>query len=420
MLNRIAEFNFWQGNVPKTGLLRKVYLDRINSLSNNELIKVLVGQRRSGKSYILRQIIAKKIEEGIAPTQILYVNMEFTVFDFIEKYQDLELLFNAFRTEIAQAGKVYLFLDEIQNVSHWEIFVNSLSQDFNQECEIFITGSNSKMLSNELATLLSGRYVSFEIMPFSYQEFLESQQLENLRQNFIKYMQTGGFPEFVNLPNDEAKTHYVSALKDTVLLRDIVQRYKIKDVQLLEDIFVFLVNNASNLISITLIVNYFKSKNRKTNYETVSSYLHYLEDAFLVHKAERFNIKGKEIISGNCKYYINDVAFRNYLYKGFGYGAGYLLENVLYLALRRAGYQIYVGNIHQKEVDFVALKDGKIRYVQSSYLLLDAETIEREFSVLSYISDNYEKFVVTLDDIAFPSQNGIDHLQAWDFIVNKL
>lgn len=224
----------------------------------------------------------------------------------------------------------------------------------------------------------------------------------------------GGLPELMNLNGEETKRNYVSALKDTILLKDIIQRHQIKDIRLLEDIFVYLVNNASNLISITSIVNWFKSKGRKTSYDTVANYIEYICNAYLIHKTERFNIKGKDIISGNYKFYVNDLSFKNHIYKGFGYGAGYMLENLVYIELLRSGYDVYVGSIKDKEVDFVALKDDNIIYIQSTYMLIDEQTITREYSALESINDNYRKIVVSLDDIKMPSKEGVEHVLAWE------
>lgn len=266
--------------------------------------------------------------------------------------------------------------------------------------------------------MLSGRYVSFEIFPFGFQEYIGITAKEQTKQSFIDYMNSGGMPELFMLPDPELKRNYMSALKDTVLLRDIIQRQNIKDVRLLEDIFVYLVNNASNLLSVRNIANFFKSSGRKTSYDTVSAYIRYIEDTFLVHRVERYNIKGKETIAGNCKYYTNDLSFNNYLYKGFGYGTGYMLENIVYLELRRAGFDVYVGSIKDKEVDFVAIKGDRIIYVQSAYILADKETIDREYSALEAIGDSYEKIVVSLDDIAMPLKGGIKHIQAWKLYNN--
>jgi len=413
--NAIRKYNFWGEKNPDYGFYRTDYTDKILTYIFNRLVKVLIGQRRAGKSYILRQLANKLIDSGIDRKNILYVSKEYTDFDFIAHYTDLDDFVKHYKKQLGVSGKVYLFIDEIQNITGWEHFVNSYSQDFIEEYEIFISGSNSKMLSGELATLLSGRYIEFEIFPFSFSEYLGILQKESNKQNFIEYMESGGLPELFNLQNDEIRRNYLAAIKDTVFLRDIIQRYSIKEPKLLEDIFVYLVNNAANLISITSIVNYFKSLGRKTTYDTVSAYVGYLEDAFLIHKSERYDIRGKDTISGNSKYYINDLAYKNYLYTGFAYGIGYKLENLIYLNLKRAGYHVYTGVFRDKEVDFVALKEDKILYVQTTYLLIDEKTIEREYLPLELIADNYEKMVVSLDEIQFPQRNGIKHKQIWKF-----
>lgn len=410
----LIKYNFWGEKFPTTGYIREFYTNKIFESIDNRLIKVFVGQRRVGKSYILRQLIARLIEGGVNKKNILYINKEFTDFDFIKDYKDLEKLINVYREELKPKGKVWLFIDEIQNVEGWEHLINSYSQDYVDNYEVFLSGSNSKMLSGELATLLSGRYIEFQIFPFSFNEYLGITKKENTKQSYIDYMESGGLPELFMLPNEETKRNYISAIKDTVLLRDIIQRQSIKDAKLLEDLFVYLVNNASNLISITNIVKYFKSKERTTTYDTVSNYISYIEDSFIIHKAERYDIRGKETISGTSKYYINDLSFKNYIYSGFGYGVGYKLENLIYLELRRTGYEVYVGTLRDKEIDFVAKKNDRVIYIQSSYILTDEQTILRQYSPLESIEDNYEKFVVSLDDVAFPSNKGIKHVQAWN------
>ncbi len=410
----LEKYNFWKGNIPKLGFFRQNYLDNIQNYSSNNLIKVLVGQRRTGKSYLLRQLANQFITKGVNPVNIFYINKEFIDFDFVAHYSDLEKLVQQYKSVMKPKGKVYLFIDEIQNIAEWERFVNSYSQDYTSEYELFISGSNSKMLSGELATLLSGRYVTFEVLPFSYHEYIGITKQEINKQTYIFYMESGGLPELFILPNEETKRHYIASVKDTVLLRDIIQRYAIKDPILLEDIFAYLVNNASKLMSVNNIANFLKSNGRKTTYDTVGNYIGYIEDTFLIHKAIRYDIKGKETLAGNGKYYINDLAYRNYLYSGFGYGMGYKLENLIYLQLRRAGFEVYVGVIPNKEVDFVAKKADKILYVQSAYLLHDNQTIQREYASLKAINDNYEKIVVSLDDLKFPENNGIKHIQAWN------
>ena len=410
----LKKYNFWEGNVPELGYYRKDYTDKIFDYIGSKLVKVLIGQRYTGKSYILRQIAHRLLKGGVNPRNIFYINKEFTDFDFITDYKNLEALLKLYREKLKPEGKVWLFIEEVQNISGWEHFVNSHSQDFVESYEIFISGSNSKMLSMELTTLLSGRYVNFEVFPFSYMEYTGITQKEVKKQSFIEYMESGALPELFVLPNDETRRNYISAIKDTVLLRDIIQRHSIKEPKLLEDIFVYLVNNASYLVSITKIANYFKSKGRKTTYDTVANYISYIEDTFMIHKVERYDIRGKETISGNCKYYINDLSFKNYLFPGFGYGLGYKLENLVYLELRRAGYEVYIGAIRDKEVDFVAKKGDRLIYLQSTYLLVDEQTTLREYAPLEAIADNYEKAVVSLDDIPLPSNRGIRHILAWN------
>jgi predicted AAA+ superfamily ATPase len=411
----LSRFNFWGNPNLKAGFVRRSYLENIQKYIHNSLVKVLVGQRRTGKSFLLRQIAASLIESGVAPENIFYFNKEYIEFDEIRDYKGLESLIKVYKEKLKPKGRVFLFIDEIQNIYQWEKLINSYAQDFTQEYELFISGSNSRMLSGELSTLLSGRYINFEIYPFSYEEYLGYFQIERNKTTYINYLNSGGLPELYSLPDNESKRHYVSAIKDTVLLRDIIQRNNIKEPKLLEDIFIYLVNTASNLISINNITNYFKSQGRKTSFDTVANYIGYIEDAFLIHKAERFDIRGKDIISGNVKYYCNDLSYINYLYSGFAYGIGYQLENLIYLELKRKGYWVNVGVVPNKEVDFVATKADKVVYVQSTYLLVDENAIQREYAALNAIEDHYEKIVVTLDDISLPIKEGIKHVQAWNF-----
>jgi predicted AAA+ superfamily ATPase len=409
-----GKYNFWNNNIPKLGYTRQDYLGKISGFCNNSLIKVLTGQRRTGKSYLLRQIAYQLIETGTPAKNIFYINKEFLEYDDIKDYIDLDALIKSYQKYLKPKGKVYLFIDEIQNIQEWERIINSYSQNFAENYEVFISGSNSKMLSGELATLLSGRYINFEILPFSFTEYIGINEVENTKESYTNYLKSGGLPELLSLPNDETKQNYVSAVKDTVLLRDIIQRNAIKEPKLLEDLFVYLVNTASNLMSINNITNYFKSKGRKTTYDTVAAYIGYIEDTFLIHKVERFDIRGKDTVAGNVKYYCNDLAYKNYLFSGFAYGLGYLLENMIYLELRRSGFQVYVGVLPNKEVDFVARKSDRVLYLQSSYSLADESTAQREYSALEAISDHYEKLVVSLDDITLPINNGIKHIQAWN------
>lgn len=414
IINSIRKYNFWDNNPIDLGYHRTFYTDKIGQYVGNKLVKVLVGQRRAGKSYILRQIASMLISKSVKKENILYINKEYMELVTLRSAIELEDLYKAYRQTLNPTGKAYILIDEIQYIDEWERFVNSHSQDFAEPCELFISGSNSKLLSGELATLLSGRYVEFEVFPFSYTEYCGITQQETGSESYKKFLQSGALPELFNLPNEEMKQNYISSIKDTVMLRDIVGRYNVKDVNLLDDLFVYLVNNASNLISITNIINFFTSRKRKTNYETLSSYISYLENSFLIHRAERYNIKGRDTISGNSKYYLNDLCYRNYLYAGYGYGIGYLLENSIYLSLRRAGYQVYVGTIKNTEVDFVAIKGERRFYLQVTLQLIDEQTIDREYRSLKLIDDNFDKYVVSMDDYKIPTNEGVEHISAWD------
>ncbi len=413
VFKNLEKYNFWDGSLSNPGYLRRDYLEKIEQYSNNTLVKVIIGQRRTGKSYLLRQIAYRMIQKGVPAKNIFYLNKEFIEFDTIIDYKDLDELIKEYKKKLKPKGKIYLFIDEIQNVEQWERLVNSYSQNTREKYEVYISGSNSKMLSTELSTLLSGRYINFQIFPFSYTEYLGIKKHKVNKQTYLSYLQSGGLPELFFLPNQEAKHHYVTAIKDTVLLRDVIQRHAIKEPKLLEDIFIYIINTASNLLSINNITNFFKSKGRKVSYDTIANYIGYIEDTFLVHKVLRYDIKGKDTISGIVKYYSNDLAYKNYLFSGFAYGLGYQLENLIFLELCRSGYQVFVGALPNKEVDFVAKKSDKVLYLQCAYSLLDETTMKREYAALAAIEDHYEKIVVSLDDVSFPINNGIKHVQAW-------
>ncbi|MFI3239184.1 MAG: ATP-binding protein [Bacteroidales bacterium] len=412
--NSIRKYNYWDNNSVECGYERYEYSQLIEKYIGNKLVKVLVGQRRAGKSYILRQLISKIISSGVKPENTLYINKEYMALSTIRTSEDLELFYKTYISELGVKGKVYLFIDEIQYIDQWERFVNSHSQDFAEPCELFISGSNSDLLAGELATLLSGRYVEFNVFPYSFNEYCDVTSQDVNANSYMNYINSGALPELFSLPNDEMKRNYITSIKDTVMLRDIVSRYKVKDIKLLDDLFIYLVNNAGNLISITNIINYFASNKRKTNYETISSYISYFERSFLIHRAERYNIKGKDTISGNCKYYINDLGYHNYLYSGYGYGVGYMLENAIYLSLKRAGFNIYVGTIKGAEVDFVAIKGSLRIYIQVALYLENQQTYDREYRSLKLIEDNYVKYVISMDKFNIPTNEGIEHITPWD------
>lgn len=414
----LHKINYWD-NKPNIylGFIRSNYLKTINNLSGNKLIKVIVGQRRTGKSYIIKQIINQFVnEQNINPKNIFYLDKEMFEFNKIENDNDLFEIIQFYKKELKPKGKIYIFIDEIQNINNWEKVVSSLAQHSVDEYEIFITGSNSKLLSGELATLIAGRYVVINIYPFLYDEYLQYLGLENNLTNFKNYLLSSGLPETYNLKDEEAKKFYFKSLKDTILLKDIMHRHKIRDYILLEDIYLFLIHNIGNLSSIPAIIKYFKSKNRKTDYSTISQYISYMQNAFLIHEVNRFVIKRKEVLSGEKKYYINDLGFRNYLFADAVKDIGSLLENIVFTHLRAHNYDVKIGYLNKLEVDFVAEKNDTKMYIQVSYLLASKETIKREQEPLSKIKDNYPKYIISLDEILLNNQNGIQHKNIFDFI----
>lgn len=262
-IESVKKYNLWFGNTIDCGFPRPLYTESVASYLGSKVVKVLTGQRRVGKSYILRQTAMHLVQQGVSSNNIVFINRELTAFDFIENYKDLDNFIRLYREELKPEGRIYIFIDEVQDIDGWERVVNSLSQDYTEDYEIFITGSNSKMFSGELSTLLSGRYVEFHIFPLSYGEYASIHQLPVGRESYLTYMADGGYPELVHFQSSDVKRNYISGLKDTVLLKDIIRRYTIRDVRLLEDLFAYLVNNSSNLLSVTNIANFIKARDAR-------------------------------------------------------------------------------------------------------------------------------------------------------------
>lgn len=418
ILNSLGSINFWNED-PKIdlGFHRLRYNKSVIDSIGNKLIKVIIGQRRAGKSYLVRQLIHNLIfDKKIKRENVFYLNKEMYEFDDIRTANDLAKLINAYESEYTPSGKVYIFIDEVQNIDDWEKVIVSLAQHTIKEYEVFITGSNSKLLSGELATLLSGRYITTEVFPFSYKEFLENSNLENNKANFIEYITTSGLPELLNLSSNDTKTNYFQSLKNTILLKDIMYRYKIRDYVLLEDLFLFVIHNVGSMISIPSIIKYFKNKNRKADYSTISQYIKYMQGAFIIHEAPRYFFKTKELLSGEKKYYVNDLGFRNYLYPSLVSDIGAILENIVFIHLRSASYNIKIGYGRDYEIDFIAERNGEQHYVQVAYVMANSATIDREFGAFDKVKDNLPKYVVTMDDILIKNENGIIHKHIWDYI----
>ncbi|MDE5869514.1 MAG: ATP-binding protein, partial [Muribaculaceae bacterium] len=355
------------------------------------------------------------IENGVDRKNIIFINRELSVFDFIQTDKDLIDLIAAYRRKNNPSGRTYIFIDEVQDIEQWEIAVNSLAQDYTVENEIFISGSNSKLLSGELATRLSGRYIEMKVFPFSYDEYLDIHGVNTRgRDSYLRYMNDGGLPELFHLHGEEVHQRYMEGLRDSIMLKDIVKRYNVKDVGLLENLFGYIVNNSANLLSVGSIMKYMKGRGSRASYETISSYIGYFQDAYLLHKSARYNVGGKELLAGSFKMYPNDQSYHNYLFPNTRFGKGYILEGIVYLELIRKGYRVETGIVRDGEIDFVATLAGRKLFIQVSYIITDEETAEREYRVFKSIKGEGEKYLVTLDDEIFPVRDGVRHIQAWN------
>ncbi len=407
--------NFWDKQ-PRAGFKREDYLlDLIRHL-NSRVIKVLIGQRRSGKSYVMRQLISYLLEEKkVPPKNILYLDFENQFLYSITKAPQLHKLIQRYLSHHYTGGKFYLFLDEIQEVAGWEKILTAYLGDSAYDLDIFITGSNSKLLSSELATYLTGRYIEKEIFPFSFTEYCDSRQLPCDRPHMMNYLQDSGIPELLNFQDKELKASYLSALKDSIVMKDVVRRFSVKNPQVLESIFHFLSDNIGNLFSITSIVNKLRNIGVNTNAMTLMHYIACLEAAYLAFGISRYDLKGKKILEGEKKYYLTDLGFRNYFISSFDPGLNKNLENYVFLMLKLNGFSVYVGRIQDAEIDFVAEKQSEKLYVQVAFTLIDTKTLAREYGSLENVRDNWKKIVVSLDEVQLPSRNGISHIRAWEF-----
>ena len=398
---------------------RELYMKRIRPFIGNELVKVLTGIRRSGKSVMLDLIQEELLASGIDSSQFISLNFENMSNAHLCTAQALhdEILRRA--SEIQ--GKVYLFFDEIQEVDTWEKCINSFRVEL--DCDIYITGSNAKLLSGELTTYLAGRYVEFIIYPFSFGEFIELYQTvypqSDVRQCFSQYLTMGGMPYLANLRYDEAASRqYLRDLFNSVELKDIIKRNNIRDVDMLERIIAYITANIGTTFSATAISKYLKSEGRSVSPETVLNYIKACADAFLFYPVKRQDLQGKKILTVNEKYYVADHGVREAVFGGNRKDINLVLENIVYLELLRRGYAVTVGKIGDKEIDFICEDRGNKLYVQVAYLLASEETIRREFGVYDYVRDNFPKYVVTLDEFDM-SQNGIKHRNIRDFLLEE-
>lgn len=397
-------------------LVREKYLRKIRPFYENELIKIIVGIRRSGKSVIMRQIQEEIRKNGVNETHMIFMNFEDLIFSNIKNEMDL---YQYVTEKIQDKEKYYLFFDEIQNVENFEKAVNSFRST--QNVSIFLTGSNSRLLSGELSSLLSGRYVSFHIMPFSFQEVcalkkLKKEQVEE--KDLLEYLKWGGMPQRFSLGSENEMKTLLIDLYNSIILKDIVQRYRVKDIDMLNKIVEYLVTTPSQLFSAKSISKFMESENRSLSKETLYNYLNYITSTFIMHKAGRYDLKGKKKLATMEKYYLTDMGIGRVKDTESHVNLGAALENVIYNELLIRGYDVFVGKVDDGEVDFVATRMNEKIYVQVAYLLADDRIIEREFGVFKKIKDNYPKYVISLDKWDF-SKNGIIHKNAIDFLLEE-
>lgn len=402
---------------------RELYLNQIRPFINRPFIKVIAGIRRCGKSVVL-QLIAEELErQGVRKEQILYMNFE--SFEWID-ITDAKALYAYVKSvvEKAKKEKVYILLDEIQEVSHWERAVNSFLVDW--DVDIYVTGSNSKLLSSELSTYLTGRYVSIHILPLSFKEYLEFHHIatttekESLRKAFHNYLRMGGFPAIHTLPYDyEMVYKLIYDLYSSVILRDTVQRHGIRNVELLERVVKFVFDNIGNRMNAKNIADYFKSQHRRVDINTIYNYLGALEGSFIIQRVPRYDIKGKEQLQTNEKYFVSDLSL---IYAVMGFKdrmIGGALENIVYWEMRRRGYEVFIGKQEEKEIDFVGIRKNEKLYVQVTYRMDSEATVKREFTPLLAINDQYPKFVVSMDDFWQDNIEGIKHKPIADFLLSE-
>lgn len=398
---------------------RPLYLDKIMPFVDTPFVKILTGVRRCGKSTILKMIIKKLREEKhVDDEQILSYR-----FDSME-YEDMTTkeLYLELKSKIIQSKKTYLFLDEIQEIEGWEKVVNTLASDF--DVDIYITGSNSRMMSSEISTYLTGRYISFHIYTLSFEEYLMFKKsyttLKDLKQEFSQYVRLGGFPatHLQDYSQDEVYT-IVKDIYNSTIFSDIVRRNQVKKIDQLERVVKYTFNNIGNTFSAKSISNYFKSEQRKIDNETVYSYLEKLQKAYILHKCSRYDLQGKDILKTQEKFYLADVSLR---YSVLGYTVDSVaasLENIVYLELKRRGYDVYIGKIKDKEIDFVATKQNEKIYVQVKQEIKSEKTQKREYEQLLEIRDNYPKYVVMADNFAGGNYEGIKTMNIVDFLLSK-
>ena len=397
-------------------IIRERYLSKIRPFYDQDLIKVIMGIRRCGKSVLLLQIIDELKEKGIEEKQIIYINFENEDYSFIKNDIDLH---NYIKEKITNKEKYYLFFDEIQNVKDWEKAINSFKTSKN--VSIFITGSNSDLLSGELATHLAGRYVSFKIYPLTFSEVCELKNIkekEDIEEAFDDYITWGGMPQRFMLTDEMQTKTYLSDVYDSIVVKDIITRFGIKDLDLFNRIVEYIVTTPSQNFSAESLSNYFANKdNREVSKVTLYNYLEYMSKAMLINKADRYDIRGKRILNGKYKYYLTDLGLGQVKNIGKRQQLGAYLENIVYNELISRGYDVKIGNLEKAEIDFIATRFKEKIYIQVAYILADDTVMDREFGAYKGIEDNYPKYVLTMDKHDF-SQEGIIHKNVIDWLLD--
>lgn len=395
---------------------REIYINKLLAYKDTEFIKVITGIRRCGKSSLLKMLIEKILEDD-KKANVIYMNFESFEYDDIVNYKDM---YNKISKQIKKTRKNYILLDEIQRVEGWEKAVNAMTVDFNSD--IYITGSNAYLLSSELSTYLSGRYVEIKVLPLSFKEYLDFTVLEQgktLEDKFIEYIKFGGMPGIVTIKNEEnLYENVIKGIYNTVFMKDVIERNKLVDATLLEKILKFLMSNIGSLISSKKIADFLTSQGTKITHNTVLNYLQMLENAYIIYKVPRYDIKGKEILKTLEKYYIVDTGIRNVTLGFRDSDFGHIIENIVYFELIRRGYDVTIGKNNSLEIDFIATNSNDKKYYQVTYTMLDDNVRKREIGVLKNIKDNYEKTVITMDKIYNnTSEEGIKIKYLIDFLL---
>ena len=396
---------------------RDNYLERLKAFKDNKLIKVITGIRRCGKSTLLELFKEYLKGEGVSDDNIIHINLELMKYDDVRDYKTF---YNLITEKIKNNDRCYLLIDEIQQVDKWEKAINSMNVEFN--VDIYITGSNAYLLSSEISTLLSGRYVEIKMLPLSFKEYLEFDHLPHdwtLEDKFNQYLKFGSLPAVPTLPQDNTTINeFLLGIYNTVIVKDVISRNNIKDIGLLEQIVKYVVANTGNIISANKISGYVSSQGRgeTTKATTVSNYLDMLEKAYIIYPVKRYDIKGKEQLKNLAKYYVVDTGIRNMLMGYSDSDFGHVLETIAYLELIRRGYQVFIGKWYELEVDFIAVKQDEKKYYQVCLTLMDEKVKERELAPLKAIPDNYEKTILSMDKTYITDYEGIKFENIIDFL----